>query len=137
MFKLVHSLALLTVLYHMLVGCCCHHAHAHQPVRSPQVAPATCCSGHHHQHGEAEKPADSPQQPARQPVHCHGKTCVFVLPTSVASDRLVGQTTWLVDFCWVPPSVTVPVTTGFVADVGCFDPGLSVRIHLWHQILLI
>lgn len=134
--KIVHSLTLLLVLYHSLVGCCWHHAHGEEQAPRTDASDDVTCCGHSHQgHDHGREPSEAP---SRNDTGCeHGKCVFFVPPTA--------------DVAGIADSVAT--SNGLYSDVlqdgivrsKCSDvresPPCSarppLRLHLVNQILLI
>jgi hypothetical protein len=138
MFKLVHSLALLAVLYHTMVGCCGHHAHAAQASRDAADAiPVSCCAEHDHQHGDEHDHGCPPDQPCRESNHCCCGNGVFVVPQSGSPARPAHDLTWFAETALQTMTAAGSPGTRTSCEFVCADIAPPVRIHLWHQIILI
>ena len=78
--KMVHSLTMLLVLYHTLVGCCWHHAHAAVPSdRAVAEVNATCCGHSHSDHHGSQESGDHSH---RDGNGCEQARCVFLIPAA-------------------------------------------------------
>ena len=127
MHRVVRSLALVSVLVHMVCGCCSHHAHAQSPdcCRQSAHAPDLCLGAEHDEHGP-------------EPCSDERAECVFVVPKS-------GAAAGLSVFATVQPTVTAGSLCRAVfseADVRRHGPrriglGPPVRAHLLNQVLLL
>jgi len=78
--KWVHNLTMLAVLYHLLVGCCWHHAHGEPRAAARQTGCALDCPDSFH-HG-APHAADEPLADGSHEHQgaCENPRCTFVLP---------------------------------------------------------
>ena len=138
MHKLVHNLALSMVLYHLLVGCCCHHAHAHPKdsgSHHDELAVA-CCSHHDHSQREGE-PSDPAHSSDREHGGCDDTRCVFVVPNPGGATRLVSQVNPLVLMSFAPQPAAAALVTSLTREPPRPAAALPLRLHLWNQILLI
>jgi hypothetical protein len=132
MHKFVHSLTMLLVLYHLLVGCCWHHAHAESPEPRVESASCTACCGH--EHGNGREPAESPRP---HEGGCEGGTCDFVVPQEDGGTELAHQSVPANGLCSDLPRQerVLPDLPSNAAPPPAGIPGL--RLHLVNQILLI
>ncbi len=137
MYKLVHNLALSMVLYHLLVGCCCHHAHGNNSFPHHDELAATCCSHHDHCDSSREKSNRSTNEPDREHGGCHDSQCVFVIPNPDSSARITSHVNPLVAL-GLAPQVTSRVYA-LCTPRESRQPSVAepMRLHLLHQILLI
>jgi hypothetical protein len=121
--------------FHVIVGCCAHHAHAcnemdashpsHEAEVSVGHSVEGFCLGHlvdHVEHG---------------PNDCHGSQCTFVRPTH---DVVVPSLVQL-GHLWVLPSLCHQLGAGEFSEAQhCFPAGrllMPVPLHLANQVLLI
>ena len=85
--RIVHNLAMTVVLYHLLVGCCGHHAHwdISTPTSDDLDAAACCC----HEHGDDQR--SHGEAPSQKGGGCDGVKCVFVAPQVEGRAHSVDQ----------------------------------------------
>jgi hypothetical protein len=134
--KIVHSLTLLLVLYHTLVGCCWHHAHGEGQSTRPDAPEHVACCGHSHE-GHDHRHQSSEGSDGSDNGCDHGQ-CEFLVPPTGddigIADRLAADNgLCLVSFCG-----------GILPSNGC-DASESpppsgpppLRLHLVNQIFLI
>ena len=147
MHKLVHNLALSMVLYHLMVGCCCHHAHADESGPHHDELAASCCSHHGHGHsghghsGHGPQSEGEPSDPAdgsdREHGGCDDTRCVFVVPNAGGAIRLVGPVNPLALLGFAPQPTAAVFATSFSRETPQPAVALPLRLHLLNQILLI
>jgi hypothetical protein len=126
---------------HMLLGCCAHHDHASAASLSDlatfpaaEVADHGHSQGHDHNHGVPQ--SDLPQQPGGSHDDCHKSHCDFLVTgsTIIVLDTLVAA---------LPGVAYEHVVAQFKSSSANWmrDTGdhlrLPVRLHLFHQVLLI
>lgn len=134
--KLVHNLAMLAVLCHLLVGCCWHHAHAEQTGALPQAGCASDCrSGQHEERHDAD--GSSAERSREHKGVCDDRRCEFVLPDSDGEPDLI-------DF--LAPAAAASADTASIDRPGVGvrptespppHVGSPLRLHLAIQILRI
>ncbi len=139
MHKLVHNLTLCIVLYHLLVGCCWHHAHrSHEDYCGDAHRQACVADGERHLcDGAGEVHASAPSVPPVEHQHCHEGHCFFVVPAWDGLARWVGQVHWVatLNTACTTESLT-PLADHFTRE-SPQQPIAAVRLHLLNQILLI
>ncbi len=148
MHKLIHNLALFVVLYHLLVGCCWHHAHAVEPHNRDAATESACtdhavgkrvdgdCHGCPHQQGHANHHSDQ-QRPGQSHRGCPNGHCVFVVPAVDGSVRLVDNVNPLAN---VVPHFVATGGPQIATAASAVTPPIvcsPLRLHLVYQILLI
>jgi hypothetical protein len=137
----VSNLAVLSLLAHMVLGCCWHHAHASRQDPTSSAPVADLSGGHDH-------PDSLPRQRASHPEAaggehdgrhgCSGNRCVGLvdLPTRTltpsARQSLELPAACQAFHCGPAVPEATPAKAGPLTG-RC----LSVRIHLLHQVLLI
>lgn len=135
--KIVHTLAMTVMLYHLLVGCCVHHAHSDTALWASEIQTATCC---HHDHGRGDhrQGHSLPHNSSGEPEGCKGAKCAFVVPPLDGRSPLLQ---WGQD-----PGLTAPLAAGHAIAPASTRPTLEhslpggpppVPLHLAHQVLLI
>lgn len=116
-----------TLVVHVTVGCCWHHAHACERNLSLAYRDATHDgqspenSGDHSQHGVND---------------CQGARCSFVFSSRAVSDLLVQP----LQVSFAALLYDQPSLVGFCSEQPCLASGrllLPVRLHLANQVLLI
>ena len=138
---LISNVAAISLLAHMVLGCCWHHRHAACRDAAPSAAVADLHGGHIH-------PGSSPLQCTSCPEAggsehdgrhgCGGQRCVGVLdpptrtPTPSARQSFDVPAACEMSACRPAADETTPTRAGSAA--GRY---LSVRTHLLHQVLLI
>ena len=136
MHRLTHILACVTVVLHMVVGCCWHHAHAarigHCRESLQAVAYPSCDD---HGHGDHHA---CPGEPPHDHDHgCDTAPCVFVVPETGGTVR-IGT---IQPLGFLPPDVdTARPTThlaGHRADAPQFRLRADLRLHLVNQVFLL
>lgn len=135
--KWVHNLTMLAVLYHLLVGCCWHHAHGEPRAAARQTGCALDCPDSFHYgapHAADEPLADGSHE---HQGACENPRCTFVLPDPESVPdlaSLIGRQTvgWadLATFDCNRPGPTILETPPPWS-------GPSLRLHLVIQALLI
>ena len=134
--KSIHNLMMTVVLYHLLAGCCWHHAHAQPSNRSDDNSLVSVCCGHNHaEHGHGhESPS---QRPQRQDGHCDSGKCCFVVPKTDGESGAVDGTSALHAVCRdVSPPIHPPA--GRFSNQAPPPAGIPPhRLHLINQVLLI
>ncbi|NLS92875.1 MAG: hypothetical protein GXX96_12035 [Planctomycetaceae bacterium] len=135
MHKTVHSLTMLLVLYHLLVGCCGHHAHTDSSNPRIEASRHTVCCGHgHREHNDGREP-----EPSGHPHEsgCDGGVCHFVVPQADGGASLVVQSAAANCLYFVPPAQE-HLSSSYLASAPPPSPGIAaLRLHLVHQVLLI
>ena len=128
----VYRLALASVVLHMLLGCCLHHAHGDCSVveRGNDTSESACpCHPHDHEND------GTPPEPRPGRHECEDSQCVFTRIESRGSAEVAGALT-----CWVSP--------GNVAAISLTEPsgdrpdffhirGTPLRLHLLNRVLLL
>jgi hypothetical protein len=121
-----------TLVVHLMVGCCAHHAHA---------SDSTAHSGTGHEdattHGDCPCDRDSDSDHGNHGSHdCQGNPCSFILPSHLdnhpVDQPLPGFVATLVDD---QPSQAGLFSGQCSTPLGWFL--LPVRLHLANQVLLI
>jgi hypothetical protein len=118
-----------TLVVHLTVGCCWHHAHACEGKDCSRPA-----------HGDAPHDGRCPESGGDHSHHgandCHGAKCSFVIPSRAVCDSFVrpfqASISVLVD--------AQPSPAGFGPEQHALFSGwllLPVRLHLANQVLLI
>lgn len=135
MHKMVHSLTMLLVLYHTLVGCCWHHAHAAAlSDRADVQVTASCCGHSHHEHDTGAEPADHSPRDGRG---CEHGRCVFLVPPVDGNAGIVDAVA-RADVIWgdLPPRgrLSSSVSTSELPPPVGLPPH---RLHLVNRVLLI
>jgi hypothetical protein len=124
------SMAVL-LLIQALSGSCWQPARECTAERGQMAKPARCCE-HGCPHDERQVPA-----PCKCPRECHG-ICTYVIPEKSEIDRS--------DVSVAFDSFTLPAATAYTNlvndsewqfDSGPAKPEPAVRLHLFHQVLLI
>lgn len=135
MHKTVHSLTMLLVLYHLLVGCCGHHAHADSRKASIEASPYTACCGHgHREHNDGQEPASSEHS---HESGCDEDVCHFVVPQAGGGAVLAVQSAAANCLCSVLPALE-HLSSSYLASAPPPPAGIPpLRLHLVHQVLLI
>ncbi len=120
-----------------MFGCCWHHAHNElccEPSASEQTADAGCC--HHHPSGSDQQHGQPTKAPCNNPSHCRG-LCTYLSVPKTQLDRVELHVP--MDFAAIVPA------TGEAHRAALHYPerthesaaGPPMRLHLFHQILLI
>lgn len=134
--KIVHSLTLLLVLYHTLVGCCWHHAHGEgQATRADSSHHVACCGHSHEGHDHGRDPSNPPDG---NDSGCDHGPCVFLVPPT-------GDGVGMTDQVAAGKGLCVDLFHGGILPADCCDisespppsGGPPLRLHLVNQILLI
>ncbi len=100
------NLMMTSVLYHLVAGCCGHHAHAEPASVDAENSHVSVCCGHSHaEHDQGHQPPSEP--PQRPDSDCDRAKCYFVVPRMHDGSESVDKTT--------------------VADVACRE--VAPRIH--------
>jgi len=140
-YNLVSSLAALSLLAHMVLGCCWHHPHPSCQKETDSVPVLDCHGGHNPP--DSFSPQRAPYAGSSGSEHdgghgCGGDRCVGLcdLPTRslVPSERrpLELPVACLTFDCGPAAAEATPTKSDFSTG-----PALSVRPHLLHQVLLI
>ena len=123
-----------SLIIHAVLGCCWHHAHeAAECNESPlTLAQATGCE---HDHGDSED-EHQPRGPFKSRSHCHG-ICSYLPAHKTQVDK--DQSVALLDFAAEAGELarSQAVAQPFAAGNGAFGAPPPLRLHLYHQILLI
>ncbi len=131
MHRIVHSLAMSLVLYHVLVGCCWHHAHAESAEPSGETLQSPTCCQHHHEDGR--EPADLPHP---HDGGCDGESCDFVVPHIDGPPQL--DETAVASLVDLDLASRIQPSSGALGSEIPPPGGLPpLRLHLLNQILLI
>ncbi len=135
MHKTVHTLTMLLMLYHVLVGCCWHHAHAESPTSRADGSLNTACCGHDHgEHHDGQEPADRPHQ---QDGDCDDGMCFFVVPQADGGAELVDKPAPATGLC-LDLHRQSRSSRGWPPNEAPPPSGIPpLRLHLVNQILLI
>jgi hypothetical protein len=153
MFRSIHTLAMVAVLLHMLLGCCLHHTHAEQSSACCETTALhdhdePCCHGHESDCGThtsdacCDQDSSAPEHECIANRHDHDNSecsdddCVFVLDQPNCRKLLIqNDASW----AFVPTAASEVATAHPVA--GWPSPTktkfLSVRSHLAHSVLLL
>ncbi len=139
MHKLVHNLTMFVVLYHLLVGCCCHHAHGVDTGHWHDAGGSRCVSvadEERDSHRDCDHHSGEPDS-GGQRRGCHEEHCVFVVLVTDGATRLVGQSY----FPTSPGATFTSVVFSSPVQQACRSlphPCITpLRLHLMNQILLI
>jgi hypothetical protein len=123
------------MLLHMWLGCCAHHGHAAESVSKP--AHTHRHAGHTHRHGDAGTDSQAPSEPGTPHDDCHETHCTFLVKGETPT--FTPDMTWAALCVLGPDFVTarsLAPSVRWYADTG--DPlTLPVRLHLFHQVLVI
>lgn len=126
--KIVHSLTMLLVLNHLLVGCCSHHGHA----ESIAMHSMECGC-----HGDEEH-QESSDSPRPRDGGCGEGNCYFVVPQTDGGAELVDRSAPVNGLCGLLPNQGYAFRTNLASiedSPPCGVPPL--RLHLANQVLLI
>lgn len=136
---LVSLISVAAFLLHMSLGCCAHHSHAgEEGLCAFRSIPTQTVADHGHTHGHDHSTPESevPQQPKDSHDDCHESHCSFLVSGKMTVDPDTLETA-------LPPLALDAV----VAQSAAISPGwkrdtgnhlrLSVRLHLFNQVLLI
>ncbi len=146
----IASIVAVALLYHVLVGCCDHHAHA---ASGTAVVPITANSGDavahndcderhsNHQHSDRSTPneeqsePDSPTSPAHSPGGCCcGGSCSYIVVKAQDVDSPLLTIAVLCAIADADLTTTSPQIVGRLLDSAHGPP---IRPHLLYQVMLI
>jgi hypothetical protein len=135
MHTFLSGLVALALLVHAVCGCCLHHAHANSPCDhgiALEIAGSECC-----EHTGAPAEGNLPQSPCDGERGCHG-VCNYLPTPKTQFDR--SHELAAIDFAttlpqYVDAQLFALCSVGAVCEPHSFEPPL--RLHLWHQHLLI
>lgn len=126
--------------FHLLVGCCAHHAHSHEAATRSALPPTAdvvhdggCCHGDEHGHAP---PADATPSDAPSEKKCEGSPCTYVVGSNIvppACEPAFAGLLWLESCLQLPPPLVF--SSGHPDD--WLDTGPPHRVHLLHCVLLI
>jgi hypothetical protein len=135
---IVSNITAAMLLIHAMVGCCRHHeCHAASCDGAlEKVCPTDGCC--HRNHPPCDRPTERPHRPANCTFGCQG-VCTYVPPEKTLVEK--PHSTIALDFLPADPALADSslVTAGSLwesTDCGP-APGLPLRLHLMHQILLV
>lgn len=136
--KFLHNLMMTSVFYHILVGCCWHHAHTEPLGECGSDQAVGACVGHSHDHPEHDEGQESPlERPPGQDSHCDGEQCCFVVPKPGGGARLADRTSSVDVVCRDATSLVQP-PVGYLLNEGAPAAGIpTLRSHLMNQVFLI
>lgn len=124
--------AIIALVFHVVVGCCAHHAHAQCEGSHAVDNAADDHAGHcHHKHKSHSSQNDEP----KRGTTCEGYSCVF---TGVSRLQITPDLT-SVFYLFVSsaaPSVQSKVAFGVERIDQSDHITLPVRVHLWNQVFL-
>jgi hypothetical protein len=141
--RVTRFIAFGAVLWHMLAGCCGHHAHAECPGDCHRQAEAVedCCDHDHDCHAKRLDNSDdhhpAPLKPHHHPSDCHDGPCVFVLPEIGQAGNFCEVSPAIVGICPQESSVSGEVSMARPADLPPPVSGPPLRLHVLQQIFLI
>jgi hypothetical protein len=122
------------ITFHVVGGCCLHHAHAWPVVRSTFELCAAETSYPVHEHPCSE----SPEHPTHPVSPCLGGPCQYVAPQKTRPTEITASCAKLAPLadCWTGrPRPTLAGPAKSIPTHGRTFQGL--RPHLVHQVLLI
>jgi hypothetical protein len=138
--SIVVPTTLVAFVFHLLVGCCAHHAHSHDlPVRAvvPQTAEVDRAGGCCHEDGDGHAtPADSTPCDAPSEKKCDVDPCTYIVGSKVLTpqcEQAFAGLCSLVSCSMLPPALVF--STGHPDD--WLETGLPCRVHLLHGVFLI
>jgi hypothetical protein len=123
------SLLCASLLIHAVLGCCCHDIHdaAADGGTLASLTAVDCCHDHDGPHG--------PHTPCKGHPNCHG-LCHYLPVQKPNFDKCLGHV--VIDFSSDAYATTgSQVFASSIAPGSCEFCGPPVRLHLFHQILLI
>ncbi|NUQ61924.1 MAG: hypothetical protein HUU20_05525 [Pirellulales bacterium] len=142
MYRLLHSIAMVAVLAHMVFGCCLHHAHGScgtsfgdasfaaqsagpHGLRSPAVVEHTGCHCHA---ADCLSHENAPEHKG-----CDERDCVFIKPDDSSSGDLFAPS---IDGLFPAP---LAAHAGQSLRVPCQPVAIPspLRLHLMNQVLLV
>jgi len=136
MHRLTHIVAGVTVVFHMMGGCCLHHAHAAcagECRGAPQAVDCRSCDDH----GHADHYACPSERPQPHDHGCDTAPCVFVLPETQGVVRIAP----VEPLGSLPADVDArcPATQVAFHRADSWHPRLTgaLRLHLLNQVLLL
>ena len=135
--KLISLITAAAFLLHLGLGCCAHHAHAAEGSDCAGHALATAdCQHHEHDHdGQpvSANPGDSSDPPRDT---CDDAQCVFLtaVKTTLAKEVAVP---WMFAVVSELTGKVIPVSLASLDSLAETPPPLPVRLHLFHQQLLL
>jgi hypothetical protein len=136
MHRLTHILACVTVVLHIMGGCCWHHAHAACPgdcCESPQAVACRSCDDQ----GHGDHHACPGEHPGKDDHGCDTAPCVFVVPETESPVKIAPAQPLGV----LPPDVDTARPAIHVAAHPAQAPqsrlGAGLRLHLVNQVLLL
>jgi len=131
----VSNLTAVTLAAHTLLGCCWHHGHRSEQMRSPAAALSGCCEA-----GDAHGPSPARRDCGTQHGgrhDCQGSPCMFIGP---ATQNVSPSPAWALQplVATLPPASlsagSAAIERSLLATGALLPP---VRLHLAHQVLLI
>jgi hypothetical protein len=138
---LVSLISVAAFLLHLGLGCCAHHAHGggEGPCEfrtSSTESGANHGHSHDHSHDHSAPDSNSPEHPGDSHNDCHESHCFFLVSgkTTVHPDTLIAALPPLTLDASIKQSV-VP-SANWRRDTGDHLQ-LPVRLHLFHQVMLI
>jgi hypothetical protein len=135
---IVSNLTVTMLLVHALVGCCRHHEHdcvRHDSATECVPVIAGCCD---HCQSDCHGQSDTPRGPEKCGCECLG-VCTYLPPqkTLIDAPHLIIS----LDFLPVDPPLAenCPASASSLLEQtgSCSCPGLPLRLHLLHQIILV
>ncbi len=144
----IKLLTLVTFAGHVIVGCCAHHAHAHEECHENHESGVAIVhhDGHEHvhhsheQHGheDAVPTAEDSDEPAssehEHPENCHEDDCKYVADRDVTLpiDLFSGLDNWIVE---IPVQTTTALEASLVVDpdrpLGIVSADCCAQWHRW------
>jgi hypothetical protein len=136
MHRLTHILACVTVVLHVMGGCCWHHAHAACPGdcrESPQAVACRSCDDH----GHGDHHACTGEHRHEHDHGCDAAPCVFVVPETGGPLQIAP----VQPLAALPAVVHVTCPPTHVAAHPVNSPhfhlSAGLRLHLVNQVLLL
>ncbi len=136
MHRLTHILACVTVVLHIMGGCCWHHVHAAcvgDCRELPQAVACSSCDDHAH----SDDHACPGEHPNEHDHPCHATPCVFVVPETGGTVRIAP----VQPLGSLPPDVDTARPAAHVAAHPAGAPqsrlGADLRLHLVNQVFLL
>jgi hypothetical protein len=136
--SIVTFIAVTAFMLHFLWGCCAHHVHANDRAASLNLAQA---AGHCHGSGGHESPDPCGQLPDDSNSQCPGQHtsdchCIFMAAGKMSVAKAVFQAALPVaDELTSSSELTSSLAAAAIDSGGLIK--LPVRIHLFHQVMLI
>lgn len=136
----VPSLVACSLLLHAVMGCCWHYDHEHatadRDVCCGHEAVADCCGHHAGDHDGDTHHGQPTHDPSESHSHCHG-LCTYLPVQKAQVDT--QQLDMPIDFAAILPATYDAQVAGVLSFARVHENAAEppVRLHLFHQVLLI